>query len=164
MTREQIQDLSTLKALNKAFIKECKDQLPACISYEEPHNNDHLDYGATAIYVTEINVPNMPAAKAKRIGLKDKTIQGMLWLESEINPNGVTCKEDKARTYTIHVEFKGTRKYTQRRWEDGTFIKYYSYALSIDQAIKEFECWLQYGFKPFQQAIETGTYNWKNKY
>jgi len=164
MKREQIQDLSTLKALNKAFTGECLSQLPDCTVYQSCLSNGHLAYGATAIYVSEIKVPAMPAAKAKKIGLKDKTIQGMIWLESDINPNGVTCKEDKARTYTIHVEFKGTRKYTQRKWEHGTFIKYYAYALTIEQAIKEFKCWLQYSFKPFQQAIETGTYNWKNKY
>jgi hypothetical protein len=164
MKREQIQDLSTLKALNKAFTEECLSQLPACTVYQEVQHKDHLPYGASVIYVSEIPVPAMPAAKAKKIGLKDKTIQGMIWLESDINPNGVTCKEDKARTYTIHVEFKGTRKYTQRKWEHGTFIKYYAYALTIEQAIKEFKCWLKYSFQPFQQAIETGTYNWKNKY
>ena len=106
----------------------------------------------------------MSEAMAKKIGLKDRTIQGMIWLGSQINPNGVTCLEDKARTYTIHVVFNGTRKYTQRKWEFGNFIKYYAYALTIDRAIKEFKCWLKYSFQPFQQAIKTGTYNWKNKY
>jgi len=164
MKREQIQDLSTLKTFNKAFTKECLLQIPTCTIYQEAKNKEYLPYGASAIYVSKIQVPAMPAAKAKRIGLQDKTIQGMIWLDSEINPNGITCKQDKTRTYTIQVAFYGNRKYTQRRWEHGNFIKYYAYALTIDQAIKEFKCWLKYSFQPFQQAIETGTYHWKNRY
>ena len=39
------QDLSTLKAFNKAFQKFAILGLPACTIYQKPQNNEHLNHG-----------------------------------------------------------------------------------------------------------------------
>ena len=162
MKRERIQDLSTVKKLNKAFIANCL--IPKCKLYQKPSINGHLPYGATVIYTGEISRPAMSDAEAKKIGLQDKTLQIMLWLGSDINPNGITCLEDKARAYTISMKVYGNRRLTQRRWERANFLNYYNYALTVEQAIKEFKHWLSDSFEPFKQDVQTGTYHWKKSY
>lgn len=163
MKRERIQDLASVKRLNKAFLATCL--IPKCKLFQKPKINDYLPYGATVIYTGEIERPDMSEAKAKRIGLQNKSLQIMLWLESDINPNGITCPEDKARAYTIHMKVYGNKRITLRRREPmDCFLTYHNFALTIDQAINEFKLWLSNTFEPFKQAVESGTYHWEKSY
>ena len=55
----------------------------------------------------------------------------MIWLSCQVNPNGVTGKDDIRVTYTLHYE---NRK---------TGIKFYSYDTTWYNLKKKFDQWLQ---------------------
>lgn len=159
--REAKTDVSTAKKFHDLFVKRFKTHIPAFEVYKDVQFKDYLGNGAGAIYTSEILIPPMSDAAKKKAGLSGKTIQGMFWTSSDINPNGITCKEDIGRTYTIQCQYHGLLRYTQRRWEDGRYIGFYGFSRYMDTVLEEFEEWIVNTLKPFQSAIENKKYHWE---
>jgi hypothetical protein len=76
--------------------------------YKDCKSMDYLGYGAKCIYTTKENF--------------------MIWLSTEINPNGITTAGEIGRTYTITYE---------HIW-DKNQRKFHAYATSIDSLINKF--------------------------
>ena len=114
--QETTEDIKTEKEFHELFLKRIRGRLPAFEIYQPVKFQEHLGNGANAVYVSDIMVPKMPDKEQKKKGLIIDKIGGMLWTSSEINPNGITGKHDIGRTFTIHCEFKGLMRCTQRRW------------------------------------------------
>lgn len=66
--------------------------------------------------------------------------RGYLFFDSTINPNGITGPEDIGRTYTLHLEIKGTVKgFRCRRWEEDTTIaNVYVYGRTPEESCSKF--------------------------
>jgi hypothetical protein len=161
---EKIEDIKTAKEFRELFVKKFGKLIPAFSLYEDVKFRGYLKYGANAIYLSEIAIPEMSEKVGKKVGLLCGRIGGMLWLTSEINPNGITGKNDIGRTFTIQFELKGLMRCTQRRWEDGCFIKFYGYARSMPSIFKQFRAWIKNDFSKFQSDIANKEYHWKKSY
>ena len=161
-TKEKAEDIKTAKEFNELFIKRIRGRLPAFEIYRPVEFRESLGYGASAIYLSDIPVPEMPEKEQQKKGLIIDAIRGMLWTESDINPNGITGKHDIGRTFTIHCEFKGLKRYTQRRWEDGVYIKFYGYGRTMESILRQFSKWLNGDFAQFKKKIDNKEYHWKN--
>jgi hypothetical protein len=160
--REAKTDLFTATKFHKLFVKEMAPAFPGLQTYQFPEFKKYLGYGAGAIYSCEIDIPQMSEAKKKKMGLSGNKIYGMIWVSSDINPNGITGPDDIGRTYTIQVHFHGRIRYTQRRWEEGSFVSFYDYARDMETVLKKFKEWVMYTYNPFAAAIRFRTYHWKN--
>lgn len=156
------EDIKAVTKINKIFFETFKDTIPELKIYQDVKSKD--GYGANVIYTSQITIPEWNEKKKRKAGLEGGTIRGMLWIASDINPNGITGKEDIGRTYTIHFELKGKRRVTQRRWEDGLFIKFYNYARDIQTIIDLFKEWNDGSFNEFMMDIENKEYDWKKVY
>ena len=162
---EKKEDLKTGIEFNSIFFKTFKDSIPGIEVNQNVKFRDFIDYGATAIYTTEISLENWKNKKKKtKAGLMGSSIRGMLWVTSSINPNGISGKNDIARAYTIQYELKGNRRVSQRRWGDSCFIKFYGFERDIDSIIEEFQYWIDTNFSRFLSDIENKNYDWKNDY
>ena len=65
---------------------------------------------------------------------------GFLSIESDINPNGISGKDDIGRTYVIHLEIKGRKRYSQRSYvDDGVYFKIYNYGRNIAEVLEKIE-------------------------
>lgn len=69
-----------------------------------------------------------------------KPTRGFISISSDINPNGVSSTQGVARTYVVHLEFKGKKRVTQRMYDDdGVYFKIYDYGTSIEQVLEKIQ-------------------------
>jgi hypothetical protein len=132
----KVEDIKCNKEFTKRFESQFKDNLKA-ESYKTNSYRDYLGRGAETIYTT-------PIPKDFKVTKWRNCPQvGMLWLSSSINPNGITSKDDIARTYTIKFEQRCSEriKYA-REWGTGTVHHFYGYGRTIDQVMLEFQTYL----------------------
>jgi len=162
--KEAREDMKTVKELHELFVKKFAKSLPNFSVYQEPKFQEYLGYGASAVYVSEIVVPEMTEKAMKKAGLKGRIIQGMFWVTSEINPNGVTGPKDIGRTYTIHGKFYGEKRVSLRRWESGDFVSFYNYSRDIDHVCSCFNGFVKKQLSQFKSDIANKEYNWKKSY
>lgn len=158
------QDIREATKLNIAFKEAVKDHL-SLTTHKDTHFQNFLGHGAQALYITELAIPQMNARTARKCGvIGGSNIRAMIWVTSDINPNGVTGPHDIARTYTINCEFRGHKRQTFKTWNDTTFIKYHNYARDIETAVNDFKDWLLSDYAYFKRAIENKTYDYKTQY
>jgi hypothetical protein len=154
------EDLVETKKLNTKF-KLLLPKLPNVELYQKPKAKTYLGHGADVIYTCELNMPKMAQSTKDKIGIGDSII-GYIWLSSDINPNGITSKDDIGRTYNIHIEFKGRIRIGLRSWDNnGCFIKCYEYGRTIEEVIEKFQIWYDIACTRFIKDIETKKYHWK---
>ena len=130
------EDLETLKVFAERFEQIYSEKLGLTV-FSDFATQNYLGHGANKIF--EI-------AKPKNFVENNyfKNVhRSMLWLYSEINPNGITDSTDIARTYTIHFEVgcQHRKKYA-RYWYDHTLIKFHGYGRTIDEILKRFEAFI----------------------
>jgi hypothetical protein len=137
-----------------SFTSDFKNNFGDALELKEYKTNkfqEHLGYGAESIFTNShyINVNAKsdiaPAYSIRKEG--DKPLpgefHGMLWLSTEVNPNGITGPKDKGRTYTIDYELKGDKKVTQRTWEsNATILKFHCYGRTPEEAYDKFGKWV----------------------
>jgi hypothetical protein len=157
------EDISSVKKLDKVFLKNFAKYFPDFAVFEDTKFCKYLGYGAEKIYRSSIQLPEMTEKEKKSSGLQNNNdcIKGLIWLSSDINPNGITGKNDIDRTYVIKVKFYGVIRYTQRKYKDGVFAGLYCYGRNIDETIKNFNEWVINVFLPFQKSISNKKYHWK---
>lgn len=159
--KEKKQDLFSVKILDHEFAK-FGNVFPELKVYQENKFCDYLNRGAKKIYTSVIKLPKMSEKEKNISGLKHNSdINGMIWISSDINPNGITGKNDIGRTYNIYLKFYGTVRYTKRKYEKGDFISFYDYGRTIEEIIEKFRKWVENIFIPFQKAIENKKYHWE---
>lgn len=67
----------------------------------------------------------------------------VVFLHTDVNPNGVTGPEDIVRTYDIGIEIKGrVRRYRCKRFNDETVWKKYNYSRTIPEIINMTREWI----------------------
>lgn len=101
---------------------------------------DYIKRGAEKIYTLPKPKNPIETKLVSSIG------NGMLWLTSDINPNGVTDSTDIARTYTIkfQVMCKSRRKFTRLdSWYDDCYLQFYSYGRTIEEILNKFNCFVE---------------------
>jgi hypothetical protein len=138
MNEEREKDISETKRLITAFVKKYGHVFP--MNEKNFMNNlkpkDYLGYGASSYnyYTVSSNIGDK-----LEIG-ETKPKMAALWLESDINPNGISGKDDIARTYQIHLEIKGKKRLNQRSYDDdGLFFKIFDYGRSISEVLEKVE-------------------------
>jgi hypothetical protein len=119
---------------------------------------DHLGYGAQSIYTNshyiDVNAKS-DIAPAHSITVENPKplpgqFNGMLWINTEINPSGITGRNDKGRTYSISYELKGDKKINQRTWEsNATILKFYDYGRTSGEVMDSFNKWIKGDYKDF---------------
>ena len=125
-------DVEECKKLVSAFCKEVGSRF-GLNEKEILSKVKSKDYGyAGASVFIGLNV----SSNIKDLKVGDvKPTRAYISLSTEINPNGVSKTIGVARTYTIDIEIKGQKRYTQRRTEEGRYFKSYNYGLSIEEVI-----------------------------
>ena len=135
------EDMSEIKKFTDLFEKKFKEKLSLEI-HKRNSFQDYLGRGAESIYTNPIP-KDFVTNKWRKNPRK-----GMLWIETDINPNGITGKNDIGRTYTIKFEqvFSERRKYA-RQFGTGMIHHFYSYGRTIDEILEKFENYLLFGIK-----------------
>jgi len=131
--REDLQEIDIFTQSFEYFFKERLD----LESYIKNEFQDYLGSGAQSIYVN-------PAPKDFKVTKWRKNPkEGMLWLSTSINPNGITGKDDIGRTYDIKFEqkFDERRKYA-RNWGTGMTHHFYGYGRTVEEVLEQFEAYL----------------------
>ena len=138
------EDLKEIKLLTKRFEDEFKHfELKQFTDFDGNliYNRfqDYLKNGAESIFTLD-KPKNFKPTKWLR-----NPRQPMIWLSTEINPNGITGKNDMGRTYTIDFVFRcDTREKFKKTWcNDSEYLKFYSYGRTIDEIINEFKLFTQ---------------------
>ena len=124
-----VTDFETLY-FNKLGLSVFKDSTPM----------DYIKRGAEKIYKLPIPKNTIETKLVSNIG------NGLLWLISDINPNGITNSNDIARTYTIkfQVMCKSRRKYTKLdAWYDDCYLQFYSYGRTIEEVLTNFKTFIE---------------------
>lgn len=130
------QDLHEIIKFTNSFELKFKDRL-SLKPYRLNTLQDYIGRGAESIYTN-------PKPKIfKETKWSKNPNDGMLWISTDINPNGITSKEDIGRTYTIKFEqtFDERRKYA-RDWQVGLIYKFYAYGRTIEEVINKFDDYL----------------------
>lgn len=132
------EDIKETKRLITSFIKKYGHIFPMNeINFiKNLEAQDYLGYGASSYnyYTVTSNIEDKLAID------ETKPKYASLWLKSDINPNGISGKDDVARTYTIHLEIKGRKRLSQRSYdEDGLFFKIYDYGRTIAEVLEKVE-------------------------
>jgi len=142
------EDIAECKKLVSAFCKEFGDKfgLDEEAILEKVKFQDYLGHGASVFISLSIN-SNVEDLK---VG-ETRPTSGYIKLASDINPNGVTGKDDIARTYDIDIEIKGITRYTQRRTDDGRYFKSYSYGRTIEEAMDKTDTKIVYDLYPLEK-------------
>ena len=132
-----MEDLKQIKIFTEAFEKRFKDVLMLS-DYRKNSFRDYLGYGAESIYT------NPKPDDFKETKYRKNPQKGMLWISTDINPNGITGKDDVGRTYTIKFEqvCQERRKYA-RHFGTGMIHKFYGYGRTIDEILGKFEAYLE---------------------
>jgi hypothetical protein len=145
---ETSEDISECKKLVSAFCEKFGEKFG--LNEEKVLNEvkfqDYLGYGAS-VFISLSVTSNMTDLK---VG-ETKPIAGYIKLTSDINPNGITGKDDIARTYTIDIEIKGDKRYTQRRIEEGKYFKSYNYGRTIEDVMEETSSKIFYDLNPLER-------------
>lgn len=163
-TAEQREDIVTARDFHDLFVKNFENDLPNFKVYQEVEAQEYLGHGAGAVYTSDIKIPTMTEKEQFKKGLKGMSaglIMGMVWIESEINPNGITGAYDIGRTFTIHIAFKAHARLTQRRWEDIEIIKFYEYSRDMQDVIDKFREWVDGRFATFVRDIADKNFSWQ---
>ena len=128
-----------LTKLQKAFFKVFTKYNPQlCDEYSHKPCKGWKNYKDVCAFYS-IDLPNKVKKLPNKATLLNQYHNGHLWLETDVNPNGVTGKNDIARTYVIHVSFKGEiRLYRHRYSYDGEYAHTYVYGRTVDEAIEKF--------------------------
>lgn len=130
-------DLLEIKKFTEKFEKEFKDRL-SLKDYRINSFCDYIERGAESIYT------NPMPKDFKETKWRKNPKGGMLWISTDINPNGITSKDDIGRTYTIKFEqvFSERRKYA-RVWHTGSIHHFYSYGRTIEEVLDKFKNYLE---------------------
>lgn len=127
------EDLIELKKLVDEFEKIYTTKL-GLTTLKDVAPMDYIKRGANKVYLTP--KPNIPESKYIR-GVQE----GMIWLSTDINPNGITGLHDIARTYVIKFEANCQERVKYgRNWYDSTVlaIRYYGYGRTIEETLDNF--------------------------
>lgn len=128
------QDISACKKLASAFHKKYgkvfglnEGEMVSNVEAKE-----YLGYGAETFI--GMSVKSNISDKLK-VGETKPSI-AVLWISTGINPNGVSASQGIARTYTIHLEIKGKKRDTLRRYSNNSiYFKIYDYGVTIDEVL-----------------------------
>lgn len=133
MTQE---DKSTLEEFIKAFYAKYGSLFP--VSLEDLLNQ--IDYfnasGAWSWHC--LAVTSDIANRKLKVGETNPT-SIKFFLESGINPNGISGKDDIGRTFTLNLEITGSTRYTQRRTDQGRYACIHEYGRSIEDFFEKVE-------------------------
>ena len=144
-------DVTECKKLVSAFCKEFGSRfgLNEKEILSKVKSNDY-GYEGASVFIG-LNV----SSNIKDLKVGDvKPTSAYISLSSEINPNGVSKTIGVARTYTIDIEIKGQKRYTQRRTEEGRFFKSYNYGLSIEEVIDKTDDDVVYELFPLEKNYD----------
>ena len=142
------EDISECKKLVSAFCKEFGEKfgLDEEKVLKDVKFQDYLGHGASVFIFLSItsNVTDLKVGETK-------PRNGYIKISSDINPNGITGKDDIARTYDIDIEFKGDKRYTQRTIEEGRYFKSYEYGRTIDDVMDLTDTKIFYNLIPLEK-------------
>jgi len=132
MKTDYTEDLTTLQTFVDRFDEKYFDALKLKV-FTDCTARDYVGYGATKLY-TMGKPKNYTDTKYIR-----NVNSSMIWLTSDINPNGITGKDDIGRTYSIKLEVmcQRRRKYG-RNWYDDCLVRFYGYGRTIDEIMNKF--------------------------
>ncbi len=142
------EDISECKKLVSAFCKDFGDKFgfneEAIL--EKVKFQDYLGHGASVFVslAVESNITDLKVGETRPTG-------GNIVFRSDINPNGITGKDDIARTYSIDIEIKGITRYTQRRTDEGKYFKSYSYGRTIEEVMDKTDTKIIYDLYPLEK-------------
>jgi hypothetical protein len=97
--------------------------------------------GYETIYAIKIpkEVSRIKNGSDKGARLLNQNKEGLIWLSTQTNPNGITGPNDKGRTYTIKVSFNGeVIPYRRRSSYQGSYAELYLYDRTIEGALNQF--------------------------
>jgi hypothetical protein len=133
------EDLKTLKIFTEEFENNYFEKLELRV-YKDSLPMDYIKRGAKKIYSTlNIFPKNFASTKyLRRIG------STLIYLSSDINPNGITGVNDVARTFTINYEVMcQSRRKWGREWYDDTLIKFYGYGRTPEEILNKFNSFVE---------------------
>jgi hypothetical protein len=121
-------------AFEKAFNK-----ISDCTIYKSGKKN--IVGGYESIYAIKVpkEITRIKNGRDKGARLLNQNKEGLIWLSTETNPNGITGSKYKGRTYTIKVQFDGEMiPYRGRNSWSGEYASLYLYDRTIEGAINQF--------------------------
>lgn len=125
------EDLTEVKKLVEAFEKIYTTKL-GLTTFRDIKPMDYIKRGAEKLYSTP--KPNITESNYIR-GAQ----QGIIWLSTDINPNGITGLHDIGRTYTIKFEAHCQERLKYgRHWFGSTAVHYYGYGRTIEETLEKF--------------------------
>lgn len=130
------EDISATKEVIKAFFDKYGDVLGITESeaLSKVEEQDYLGRGASSFNFFSVS-SNIGDKLAQG---QTKPTRGYIKFSSDINPNGVTGKDDVARTYVIDVEIKGRKRLTLRSYdEEGKYFKSYAYGRTVEELLEK---------------------------
>lgn len=133
MTQE---DKTTLEDFIRAFHAKYGYLFP--VTLEDLLNQVSDFVGSSAWSHHVFSVTSDIANRKLRVGETNPT-KLKFFLESGINPNGITGPEDIGRTFTLNLKVTGLTRYTQRRAEQGRYACVHCYGRSIENFFKKVE-------------------------
>ena len=133
---EKIEDLKMIAEFTKIF----KERFGNIIeeSNSEEVFRDYIGYGAESLFII-----NKPKNFKETKHIKNLSTH-LLWLDTSINPNGITGVHDIGRTYTIKFEcMADVREKFKHSFNRTSYVKFYKYARTIEEVIKSFDEFLK---------------------
>jgi hypothetical protein len=151
------EDIATLKKFDSMFTSKFNNL--GLKVYQKPKFGDYLGYGATVIYTQMF-----PANVSSDSDIKPITgnnWRAMIWLDSDINPHGITGAHDMGRTFSIRYQVKGLRKASKEMqryvksgaiaaWDESEVLKFYDYGRTPEEVMKKFSQWMDSKYQEFR--------------
>lgn len=127
-------DMVEIEKFTSKFESMFNDELKLKV-YEDAKFRDYLGHGASKIYLSDIDY---------RVDGEYESIndQAMIFLTTDINPNGISSGDDIGRTYTINYELKGkvVNVVNGEEFQEDTVVrKFYSFERTIDEVLEKFK-------------------------
>ena len=129
---EKSEDLKMIAEFTKIF-KERFGNIIEKSNHEEVFR-DYIGYGAESLF--SINKPK----NFKETKYLKNLSSHLLWLDTSINPNGITGAHDIGRTYTIKCEcIADVREKFKHNFYRTSYVQFYKYARTIEEVIESFD-------------------------
>jgi len=125
--QDKIDDMELIQEFSKKF-EDLFEYRLNLDKYGQPEFRGYLGYGANVNYSGQIELDNPKILKRK------VDISFNIFLNTDINPNGITNDDDIGRTFSIKFEIRNSNSRNVNRVKN-----FYGYSRDIDNILKRFD-------------------------
>ena len=143
--QDRIDDIKFINEFSKKFEYLFEYRLNLDVS-SKMEFRDYIGYGASKNYTGETILNN------KNISSKKVKIKYSIFLDTDINPNGITNENDIGRTFTIKFEILKNKSTNINNLKH-----FYNYSKNMDDVLEKFDDYVFYTLrirKPTKEELE----------